>query len=282
MIERVEVFSPQPDAPVLPLSGFMPSDDPIQVRNIEGLGPINANISSTPFATGRGEQYQGSTTGKRNIVLTLGMNPDWENQTMSTLRQLLYRYFMTESWVKLRFYSDYLPPADIEGYVETFEPNMFSEDPEMVISIICPKPDFVQTDATIIYGVVDDGTLETSFEYIGSIDTGYELRVEASIPNVAYSGPITIISTAFGEPQLVEVDPITVDVTQYFKFSSVRNAKRVATVAVADGIFTNQLAKMSDESVWPVLKPGENLITVAATEPDQTWTMVYYNRFGGL
>jgi hypothetical protein len=39
---------------------------------------------------------------------------------------------------------------------------------------------------------------------------------------------------------------------------------------------------MSDESVWPLLKPGENLIKVAASEPDQTWTMVYYNRFGGL
>src|ERR1044072_3263406 len=178
----------------------MPSDDPVQVRNVEGLGPIKADIASTPFATGRGEQYQGSTTDKRNIVSTLGLNPDWENQTMSTLRHLLYRYFMTESWVKLRFYSDYLPPVDIEGYVETFEPNMFSEDPEMSISIICPKPDFIQTDATIVYGVVDDGTLETSFEYIGTIDTGYELRIEASIPNVAYTGPITITTTAFGEP----------------------------------------------------------------------------------
>lgn len=282
MIQKMEVFSSQPDAPVLPLGGFMPSNDPVHVRNIEGLGPVKAEIASTPLATGRGEQYQGVTTGKRNIVISLGLNPDWEDQTMSTLRQLLYRYFMPESWAKLRFTSDHLPVVDIEGYVESFEPNMFSQDPEIQISIICPKPDFVQTDASILYGVVDDGAAEHVFEYNGTIETGYELRIEASLANLTYTGDVVIISKAFGVNQFVTVEGITVDVDHYFRFVSVRNAKRVGSVAVADDIFTNQLAKMTNDSVWPVIKPGENTIRVAASEPDQIWAMVFFNRFGGL
>lgn len=278
----MEVFSRQPDAPVLPLAGFMPSDDPVQITDITGLGPVNAAIASTPLATGRGEQFQGVTTGKRNLVISLGLNPDWEEQTMSTLRQLLYRYFMPESWVKLRFTSDHLPVVDIEGYVESFEPNMFSQDPEMQVSIICPKPDFIQTDATVLYGTVDDGTIETAFEYVGTIDTGYELKVEATLDNLSYSGDISLLSTAFGVEQPVTIENVVVDVTKYFRFSSVRSAKRVGSVAVADGIFTNQLAKMTDDSVWPVLKPGENLIKVIGEESLQKWTMIYYNRFGGL
>lgn len=282
MLTKMEVFSSQPDAPVLPLGGFMPSDDPVQVLNIEGLGPVNANIVSTPLATGRGEQFQGITTGKRNIVLSLGLNPDWDENTMSTLRQLLYRYFMPEDWCKLRFTSDHLPIVDIEGYVESMEPNMFTQDPELQISIICPKPDFIQADASVVYGVVDDGSTEYVFEYVGTIDTGYELRLEAALENPSYSGDLTIMSTAFGIPQPVVIEGIEVDVTKYFRFCSVRGAKRVGSVAMSDGIFTNQLSKMSGESVWPVLRPGENIITVAASEPDQTWTLVYFNRFGGL
>jgi hypothetical protein len=282
MIQKLQVFSAQPDAPVLPLGGFMPSDDPVQLRAIDGLGPTKAEIASTPFATGRGVQYQGSTTGFRNIVLSLGLNPDWEEQTMSTLRQLLYRYFMTESWTKLRFFSDHLPIVDIEGYVESFEPNMFSQDPEMQVSIICPKPDFVQTDATIIQGLVDDGTIEQVFEYIGTIDTGYELRVEATLENASYSGDITITNKAWGVDQIFAFEGVEIDVTKYLRVSSVKNSKRVSSVDVATGIFTNQLSKMTDESEWPVLKPGENTIKVAGSEPDQAWTLVYFNRFGGL
>lgn len=282
MITKMEVFSPQPDAPVLPLGGFMPSSDPIHIRNIEGLDPVKADIATTPFATGRGELFQGATTGKRNIVLTLGLNPDWQDQTMSTLRQLLYRYLMPEAWTKLRFYSDHLPVVDIEGRVESFVANMFSQDPEIQVSIICPKPDFVEADASIIYGTVDDGTTETVFDYVGTIGTGYELRVAASIVNVAYSGDLTITSTAFGVAQVFVAEDVTIDVTKYFKLSSVRNAKRVSNIAVADSAVTNLLAKMTSESVWPVIMPGENVITVEGAEPDQDWTLAYFNKFGGL
>lgn len=281
MIQRMEVFSSRPSVPELPLSGNMASTDPVQIRNVDGLGPVKADVTSTPFATGRGELPQGSSTGKRNIVLTLGLNPDWEDQTMSTLRQLLYAYLLPESWCKLRFYTDYLPPVDIEGIVESFDPNIFSQDPEVQISILCHKPDFVDANATFLEGVVDDGTLEIEFDYIGTVETGFELRIEQTADNLVYTGPITI-SKLVPELQVLTVDPVTINGLKYFKATTIKNAKRVQNIAVADGALTNLLTNMTDASVWPDLQPGTNVISVAATENGQKWTLAYFNKFGGL
>lgn len=283
MITKMEVFSASPSAPELPLGGFMPNDDPVQIKNIEGLGPVKAEITSTAYATGRGELPQGSFVGKRNIVLTLGFNPNWaEQQTMSSLRQILYRYLMPQQWTKLRFFSQELPTVDIEGIVESIEPNIFSQDPEVQVSILCHKPDFVEADATILTGVVDDGTIETVFNYIGTIPTGFELLVEQSLANPTYSGELSIVVKSPILPQIFEVTPVSVDGTEYFKLSTVKNARRVQSIGTADGAITNLLSGLTAISVWPQLEPGENVFSIAASESGQAWTLAYFNRFGGL
>lgn len=280
MITKVEAYGVRP-APALSLGGFMPSDDPVHIRNITGLEPVKAEITTVPSGTSRGETFQGASTPKRNIVLTLGLSPDWSTQTMSSLRQLLYAYFMTEQWCKLRFISDEIPTTDIEGYVESFEPNMFSQDPEVQISIINPRPDFIEIDASILTGVVDDGTDEYVIEYLGTVDAGLELRVDRSVALPAYSGPVTITIKNSAGVQAITVDPVTINTEKSYKMSSVQGSKRVQNESLlGDGAVTNLLKVKS--GVWPMLEPGENLISVAAEEPGQVWTLAFFNRFGGL
>lgn len=281
MITRVELYSPLPSAPELPLGGFMPNDDPIQILDIQGLGPVKAELQSTPFATGRGELYQGSSTGKRNITLNLGFNPNWANQTISSLRQMLYAYLLPEAWVKLRFFSDEMPTVDIEGYVESLEPNIFSQDPQLQASIICPKPDFTEIDATILRGIVDDGTHEEVFDYIGTVPVGFELRIDGTGANASYTGPVSV-SLTFIETEIFEVDSVTIDTTRYLKLSTRSQNKRISSIELADGSVTNLLSKVTDESLWPILRPGPNVLKVIANEPNQAWTFAYFNRFGGL
>lgn len=283
MITKIEVFSVQPSAPELPLGGTLASDDPIHIRDVQGLGPVKAEIATTPFATSDGELFQGSTVGKRNIVLTLGFNPDWEgDQTVSSLRQRLYAYLLPKAWTKLRFFSDNLPVVDIEGYVESLEPNIFSQDPEIQCSVICPRPDFIDPDAVIINGTVDDGTAENVIDYIGTVPTGFELRVQRSVINPSYTGSLIITNKMPDDSlQIFEIDPVTIDTDKSFKLSTVKNAKRVGNVAVIDSEFTNLLANVLT-GVWPELRFGENLISVEAEENDQLWTLAYFNRFGGL
>lgn len=279
----MEAYSQWASAPELPLGGFMPSDDPVQVRDIQGIGPVKADITSTQSATGRGELPQGVSTGKRNIVLTLGLNPNWQDQTISSLRRLLYAYFMPEQWCKLRFFSDDMPTVDIEGDVESFEPNIFSQDPEIQISILCLKPDFIDVDSTIYTGVTDDGSTELEFEYTGTVATGIELQVSRTVAVPSYTGLITITLQS-PDVQIFAIDPVTIDTLKYFKLNSTKGMRRVQNVAVADGAVTNLLDRMADDAVWPELKPGQNVISVAAAIAGrgQAWTLAYYNRFGGL
>jgi hypothetical protein len=284
VITKLEVFSAQPGAPELSLGGFFPNLDPVQIRDIDGIGPVKADITTEPFATGDGELMNGDpTVGKRNIVLKLGLNPNWVDQTMASLRRQLYRYLLPKSWTKLRFHSDDMAVVDIEGWVETFDPNMFSEDPEIQCSIICPKPDFIEPDATIYYGIVDDGTSELEFEYDGTVPTGFEVRVNHAVANVAYTGPLDISMQQEPEaPQVFAIDPVTIDGSSHLKLSTIKNAKRVQKVDNSDGEVTNLLMRVTDESVWPEIKPGTNLFKVAATETGQAWTLAFFNRYGGL
>lgn len=281
----MEVFSSQPSAPALPLVGTMPATDPVQIRDIKGLEPVKAAISTQALGTtaksNRGEAYQGSSVGARNIVLTMGLNPDWADQTVEGLRQLLYAYFMTPLWCKLRFFSDIRPPVDIEGYVESMDPNIFSEDPEVQVSIICPKPDFIDASSTLIYGEVDDGTAENEFNYIGTVDTGLELRVEQTAENPTYTGSLQVIVN-YLTPVMFEIDPVTINGVKHFKLSTLPYAKRAVNVAVADGALTNLLDAVTDISQWPLIQPGLNVIQVIGEESGQKWTLAYFNRFGGL
>lgn len=282
MINRIEISSIYSNAPDLPLSSlFVPNNDPVQIRNVEGLGPVKADISATPFATGRGELYQGSSTGKRNIVLTLGLNPNWVNQTMASLRQLLYRYFMVENWATLRFFTDDHPVTHITGIVESFEPNMFSQDPEMQISILCPKPDFVDVDTTLVRGLVDAGT-EVSIDYDGTSPTGFELRILTTPGFPSANGDFTVLNVAAGgfkEFHLVAAD---VNDSMFIEVNTVRSTRHIYNVLLPSKQEINILAKMGKTSDWPELLPGGNLFSVGSSAVGLRWILAYFNRYGGL
>jgi len=282
MINKVELFNPQGSTPDLTLGGPLPHDDPVQIYNIDGLDPVTSEISSTPFATGRGELFQGASTGKRNIVLTLGLNPDWQEQTISSLRKLLYAYLMPQQWVKLRFTTDDYPPAQITGIVESFQPNIFSQDPEVQVSIICPKPDFVAVNATIIGGTVSDDSDpdEVVIDYAGTVPTGFELRVRNSPLLGAYTGDIVLVNKIPGKTQTFRASYVTVDSGRSFRVNTVASSRFIQNV-YDDGVM-NILAKMVVSSEWPELSPGENLFSIYATEGGLDWNMGYFNRYGGL
>lgn len=287
MITRMEIVSAQAGAPELPLGGFMPNSDPVQIRNIEGLGPVKAEVSATPFATGRGELYQGVSTGKRNIVLTLGLNPNWIDQTMSSLRQILYRYFMPERWSKLLFFSDELPVAQIGGVVESFEPNIFSQDPEIQISILCPKPDFIDVDTTLLsgttrgsFGIPEGSPPGAVIDYIGTVPTGFDLRIHTV--SGSYSGGVYVNNEIGGEVQEFYLENVTISSGMYLQLNTVRSTRHIYSVVVAGNVEYDILAKMGKESDWPEFSPGENGFTVMTDDSGLIWELAYFNRFGGL
>lgn len=282
MIQRVEVSS---EIPALPIPvGTNISDDPVQFRGATGLEPVKAELPSTPFATRRGAYPQGSSVGTRNIVLTFGLNPNWEDQTISSLRRLLYAYFMPEQWCKLRFFTEDYPVLDIEGICESVEPNIFTPDPEMQVSIICHQPDFVDPDVNVVRGVVSELD-QYVIEYEGTAPTGFTIRIKNPDPVIGFEGTVSILNEYAQLSEVFNTSDIGIDAFNYFRLRTIETARDVSTIDVETGLLTNKLKNVSHNSIWSKFRPGENFLSVMADGyegEDLLFELLYFNRFGGL
>ena len=160
MIKSVTVTNYRNESLTLELSN--PFDIGINVRSIEGIGPPKGNVNYTEITSGDGGVYNSSRASARNITMELGpmVTPSVEEN-----RHKIYKYFVLNKQVTLTFTTDQRI-CQIVGYVEKVEPDIFSEDETIDVSIVCPDPYFYSVDAEIgsvnFSGVVD--TFEFPFE----------------------------------------------------------------------------------------------------------------------
>jgi predicted phage tail component-like protein len=280
-LTTLKAYSAWPTAPVLPLGARGPETDRIQIRKIEGLGPVKAAVNTSPYGSMDGESYTGSKVPSRNIVITVGLNPDWMDWSMEALRRLLYAYFMPKQGVRLVFESnDDFPSVEITGVTETVEPSIFSKDVDVDISIICPDPYFTAVDETVIVGNTSaaEGRLAFDVDYMGSIETGVRTRVRS------FAGPApTVIGVQIGDPALTYFRVgASVDANKDFLMSSLPGQKYAQNINLTNGVITNLLYKVQEGSDWPILVPGRNHVEVITDAGIQDWELAYFARFGGL
>jgi hypothetical protein len=287
MFTQIDVRSPRLNVPNLALGRFYPSETRTYIRDISGIGPVKAEITTTPFSQD-GVLFQSARLGMRNIVLTLGLNSNWVDNTMSSLRRLLYDYFLPKSWCTLRFYSDDMSTVEIQGYVEDFEPNMFSRDPEIQISIICPQPDFVGIDK-IEYTGVDKPSTTVTFDYLGTVETGFDIEIGVITSPGVQTERIRIRQPGtYPYPLYDTFETSLVDASNNYQYhlSTMKTSKKSEYIREDNGLVINQMANKIDGSVWPLIKPGENDLQVyrygSTEETPKAWTLWFYNRYGGI
>ncbi len=251
----------------------------IQIRNIDGLDPVKAAVNTTPFGSVDGASYMGSSIPTRNIVLTIHPNPDWDIWSHESLRRLIYSYFMPKKRTRLVFYSDDMVPVEIWGIVESVSNNMFSKDPELFVSILCPDPHFTASSGVVMTGqTVRPGGLKTNIPYNGNVEAGVRIKVSA----VSGTAP-TIIEIQMGNPAISYfIVPSTIAPLMYFEMSSFPLNKFVQNINLGSGIITNLLSKVQDGSSWPILEPGTSEFSVITDQGIQDWELTYFERFGGL
>lgn len=109
-----------------------------------GLSPAEANIVTASVANMPGEKYVSSKKQKRNIVLTIYPQGDIE-----TSRINLYKYISTDAWIRVYFEND-TRNVYIDGYVESFETDLFARTQAAQVSILCPSPAFIDTNSNTI------------------------------------------------------------------------------------------------------------------------------------
>lgn len=154
MIKTVTVTNYLGESLTLELSN--PFDIGINVRSIEGIGPPKGNVNYTEIASGDGGQFNSARASIRNITMQLGLMPV---PTVEEARHRVYKYFPLDQQVTLRFETD-KRLCEITGWVEECEPDIFSDDETIDVSIVCPDPYFYSVDSQLgtvnFSGVVDE------------------------------------------------------------------------------------------------------------------------------
>lgn len=277
MLTEVKAYSSWRSAPTLQLDADGRAErDLIQIRNIDGLDPVKASVTTSPYGSVDGTAYTGSSVQNRNIVLTLKPNPDWNTWTYEKLRRMLYSYFMPKVVTRLVFYSDDMVPVEIYGIVEGVSVNIFSKEPEVQVSIICPDPHFTALNPTILTGVNNE--LKT-FDYNGNVESGMIVKV------THVSGAPTTIGIQLGDPKITYFGVFAdVNSTKYFELSSIPMRKYVQNVSIGTGVIDNLLSNvyLQEGALWPTLQPGENEFKVITDDGVQDYQLIFYERFGGL
>lgn len=187
-----------------------PWDVGIAITKIEGLGPVKADINSTEISSGDGARFNSARISTRNIVFTFRL---LEAPTVEDSRQKTYKYFPIKTNVTLLFETDNRL-CQITGYVESNKPNIFSEEEDTQISIICPNPYFISMsnggmNTVVLFG--DEPVFEFPFSNESLTDPlivfgNIKLRQEEIVP---YDGDsevgFTIKMHALGEVRQITI-----------------------------------------------------------------------------
>lgn len=134
MIQSISVINPSTmNSEVLSLTE--PSKSGLAITNIEGLGPPEASINFTEYAMRDGSFFNSSRVNTRNLVIYITFLGD----SIEDLRRKCYDLFPIKQRVRIAVKTDNRS-AYVDGYVESNEPTIFSNQENTQISIICPDP----------------------------------------------------------------------------------------------------------------------------------------------
>ena len=266
-----------------------PEKSGFYIKSIDGLGPGKSDINVTDISTGDGGLFNSARLQPRNIVLTLGF---LMKQTIEDVRQSSYKYFPIKRGVNLRIETDNRT-LEIDGYVESNEPNIFSENEDTDISIICPNPYFYSSgdgNTTVFSGIepmfkfpfsneslteklIMMGSIENKSEqniiYEGDVEIGITITIHAvgsasgiTIYNINTREQMSINSTKLEQltgSDIVNGDDIII--------STVQGSKSITLTR--EGATTNILNCLDKNSDWFVLSKGDNIFAYTAEEGAQ-------------
>lgn len=291
--------------PALTIPIQQPNSDGVFCEKVDGLEPVTADISTNAYNELDGDFYVGSRAQKRNLVLHLIMEPGREN-TVSDIRRNLYGYFTPKMNIVLQFDSTDRDPVQIEGYVESFEGDRWSQDPDAAISIICPKPNFKAIEPITVTGYSIYGDDPTVHDVLNTGDrmVGFEMGISNPSETTDFAGSIHIERMIEGSTpgeyfsiQKLYLD--NVDGSIYLPqdiFNSVyvntKQGEKTAEIRGPDSEggepLTNLLGNMTEDSGWPILWSAMHKVRVLTTDTDGwagnalLWWLKFTPEWGGI
>lgn len=255
------------------------------VSKIEGIGPPKATVNTSEAATIDGAFFNSSRIQQRNIVMTLILLFD---PTIEASRLETYKYFPVKRKVKLTFETD-ARICSTYGYVESNEPDIFSDRVSTQISIICPDPFFYSesitqtiffgvdpmfefpfsneslTSALLIMGNINRVT-ERTIVYTGDAETGVTIIMHAIGPvkNVTIYNLITREFMRLYTDRITELTGAAFSTGDEIIISTVKGDKYIMLLRA--GEYTNILNCLDKDSNWFQLSKGDNLFAYLAED----------------
>lgn len=273
LLTRVDVTNSRGNILSLPMDD---EDTPYQVASIDGLDPVKATLVSKSTAGADGETFQVAKLPPRNIKIKLDLDPDYNPKTYTDLRNDLYAWFMSKSQVSLRFFLDSGLYLDLDGIVEYMDSPPFVADPDVEISLMCYKPDFIDGQMVSLDGVTVDDTTNTVIDYPGTVEAGTVLTInfnrdvtDFTIYNTDEGGGIQQLDFS---GTLLNGDVLVI--------SSIRGNKGITLTRSA--VSSSYLYGRSSQSSWIELIPGLNNFRVFANGDPIPYVLEYRARYGGL
>ena len=245
----------------LPIVDAKPSDIYI-LKNAMGLGPpeVDVSIMNTLNAGGF---YQGRRPQPREVVLHVGLNPDYGiYQTVSDLRKSLYGMLTPGAIdnVKIELMNQETSLVYTTGYVTKLEIAPFSQTPEVQITFRCLQQ-YLFAPAYLYLEL--ESTSQPVITNIGTAPAGFHMEV--------------IFSAAVSEWTLTD----SVGKIMRVQYPFAIGEKLILDTRPGDrgiwknaGTVTNIIYALSADSTWHMLHGGDNIFTTSS--PGFTWGDVYY------
>ena len=122
-----------------------------QLTSVIGLNQPPANIATSIIPNFDGARFNSSRLEPRNIVITLAIKGNIE-----TNRMLLNSVIFSKRYIKVYYQNNSLNVYQ-EGYVESFEYDVFEQGVMAQISIICPDPFWrdVETNISVLTPIIN-------------------------------------------------------------------------------------------------------------------------------
>lgn len=252
----------------------------IAVKEITGIGPVKADVNMTKISSGDGSRYNSARVDTRNIVFKLIL---LGSPSVEEARQLTYKYFPVKKPVTIVIETDKRIGKTV-GIVESNEPNIFSEQEETQISVICENPYFTnmlggETKLVTFFGtepafefpfsnesleepLLEFGIIKLRQEeivtYDGDAETGFVIRMHA----LGEVRQITIYNTGTRESMKLDTEKLKTITGQgiiagdEITISTVKGEKYITLLR--DGIVTNILNALDKDTDWFQLAKGDN------------------------
>lgn len=280
-----------------------PDESGLLISSIDGIGPGEAEISTTELAATDGAVYNSSRIASRNIVINIIFEG---NPTIEDSRYLSYRLFPLKKPINLAFLTDGRA-LQIDGYVENNEPSIFDAQEGTSISIICPNPFFYSLgqESVLFYGIepmfefpfCNDSLTsnllilseirmkyENVMYYEGDAETGVIIRIHFLGPatNISIYNVVTRAIMKIDTTKLAAIVGSAIRASDDLIISTITGKK--AVTFWRDGKSYNVLNSVDRNSDWLKLDVGENVLAFTAETGNNNleFSVDYYPLYEGV